>query len=245
MISNFRNRWLSMQNIYIVFDNLGYSNYPHELATDQLIPFLSQYIPCNLTENKLKNFTIYYATNVISITEYYQRGFFESFKNLRLNAIDTNKRAYKVELTNAEKKKLFNKAKHYYYQLIATEQFPGQTEAKAFAGQLSRNLPVKIIYKPNSKLFRTPKPHTTQRMGKNSANLRPMRVFARDNKLSIIQRKTLRQNEIPIRHINRSYRKHHLEDLPQFDDFEYTTARHSTGWKYSTKKRHQWEIHLK
>ena len=65
MIFNFRNWCLSMQNIYIVFDNLGYSNYPHELATDQLIPFLSQYIPYNLTENQLKKFTIYYAETIL------------------------------------------------------------------------------------------------------------------------------------------------------------------------------------
>lgn len=47
-------------------------------------------------------------------------------------------------------------------------------------------------------------------------------------------------NEYPWRHKNR-----HADDVGYaFDDDVYCTAWHSTGWKYSTKKRHQYLVHV-
>lgn len=47
----------------------------------------------------------------------------------------------------------------------------------------------------------------------------------------------------PLTHRNRKDR-HHEFRLPVFDDPEYCTAKHSTGWKHSTKRRHQYEAKI-
>lgn len=49
-------------------------------------------------------------------------------------------------------------------------------------------------------------------------------------------------DEYPITHHNRKDRRHQFR-FPVFDDNEYCLAKHSTGWKYSTKCKHQYEIH--
>ncbi|MCR5524418.1 MAG: hypothetical protein K6F18_02000 [Lactobacillus sp.] len=48
--------------------------------------------------------------------------------------------------------------------------------------------------------------------------------------------------EYPVTHHNRKDRRHQFR-FPVFDDDEYCLAKHSTGWKYSTKCKHQYEIH--
>lgn len=49
----------------------------------------------------------------------------------------------------------------------------------------------------------------------------------------------------PLRHINRKHLRNHSSFSPVFDDNEYISARRSTGWKESTKKRKQYLIHMK
>ncbi len=47
----------------------------------------------------------------------------------------------------------------------------------------------------------------------------------------------------PLTHRNRKDRRHGFI-LPVFDDNEYRTAKHSTGWKHSTHCRHQYQVHI-
>ena len=49
----------------------------------------------------------------------------------------------------------------------------------------------------------------------------------------------------PLRHSNRKHLRNHSSFAPVFDDNEYISARRSTGWKESTKKRKQYLIHIK
>lgn len=49
----------------------------------------------------------------------------------------------------------------------------------------------------------------------------------------------------PLRHSNRKHLRNHSSFSPVFDDNEYISARRSTGWKESTKKRKQYLIHVK
>lgn len=49
----------------------------------------------------------------------------------------------------------------------------------------------------------------------------------------------------PLRHSNRKHLRNHSSFFPVFDDNEYISARKSTGWKESTKKRKQYLIHMK
>lgn len=49
----------------------------------------------------------------------------------------------------------------------------------------------------------------------------------------------------PLRHRNRKHLRNHSSFSPVFDDTEYISARRSTGWKESTKKRKQYLIHIK
>lgn len=49
----------------------------------------------------------------------------------------------------------------------------------------------------------------------------------------------------PLRHKNRKHLRNHSSFSPVFDDNEYISARRSTGWKESTKKRKQYLIHIK
>ena len=48
--------------------------------------------------------------------------------------------------------------------------------------------------------------------------------------------------DYPLTHHNRKDRRHNFL-LPVFDDSEYCTARHSTGWKHSTRCKHQYQVH--
>lgn len=47
-----------------------------------------------------------------------------------------------------------------------------------------------------------------------------------------------------LRHKYRRCREH-LITFPAFDDDEHRTSWHSTGWKHSTKYRHQWEVRVR
>lgn len=49
----------------------------------------------------------------------------------------------------------------------------------------------------------------------------------------------------PLKHRNRKHLRNHSSFFPVFDDNEYISARRSTGWKESTKKRKQYLIHVK
>lgn len=49
----------------------------------------------------------------------------------------------------------------------------------------------------------------------------------------------------PLRHKNRKHLRNRSSFFPVFDDNEYISARRSTGWKESTKKRKQYLIHIK
>lgn len=68
-------------------------------------------------------------------------------------------------------------------------------------------------------------------MGANARYTHRKRLSARELK------------DYPLTHHNRKDRRHYFR-FPVFDDDEYFTAKHSTGWKYSTKCRHQYQIHF-
>lgn len=51
--------------------------------------------------------------------------------------------------------------------------------------------------------------------------------------------------QYPLKHRNRKHLRSHSSFFPVFDDNEYISARRSTGWKESTKKRKQYLIHVK
>lgn len=71
-------------------------------------------------------------------------------------------------------------------------------------------------------------------------------TFARNNYWSRIKVNEL-VNEYGrvVRHRNRKYNRKHTQSFPVFDDHEYIASEHSTGWKYSTKAKHQWAQHLR
>ena len=92
-----------------------------------------------------------------------------------------------------------------------------------------------------------PKPtsHSTYQAWGHGRTNHDQSTFARDNYWAKVQTKELTK-EYPnniIRHPNRKYNRNHTEAFPVFDDPEYELSRHSTGWKYSSKARHQYNQH--
>lgn len=93
-----------------------------------------------------------------------------------------------------------------------------------------------------------PKPtsHSTYQAWGHGRTNHDQSTFARDNYWAKVQTKELTK-EYPnniIRHQNRKYNRNHTEAFPVFDDPEYELSRHSTGWKYSSKARHQYNQHF-
>lgn len=89
--------------------------------------------------------------------------------------------------------------------------------------------------------------HTMRHKSHSTLRFKSGRV---EHTMSANARYTYRNKELsrelkdyPLTHRNRKDRRHSFR-FPVFDDPEYCTSRHSTGWKYSTKYKRQYEIHV-
>lgn len=173
------------------------------------------------------------------------------------------------EVTGKELTKLYNAAKNFYQQQLHVEQaslkfaknhpdqenpygdhWDGQTnflrQSNAFGHPYQGGV---WEYQPiHSAWHHWGHPHW-HRMRGNWGGGRvghTQHVFAFDNHLAKQERQELDRAypNTKIRHLNRKYKKNHPIDFPVFDDDEYRQSWHSTGWKYSTKARHQYEQHF-
>lgn len=89
------------------------------------------------------------------------------------------------------------------------------------------------------------KSHTTFHFYGQGRTGHAQSTFARENHQAKINIQSL-INDYPgnvVRHRNRKFNRKHSCEFPVFDDSEYTISRHSTGWKYSSKARHQYDQH--
>ena len=142
---------------------------------------------------------------------------------------------------------LIKKARQWYRQAQQVEAWPGQLNYLAQSDLLGKPVSVpdpaseelsepRRIYHPQHQ-----KPHSSVRW-KSGRVGHTMSANARYTRRKKALVKEL--SGIPLTHRNRHDRKHYFY-FPVFDDAEYCLADHSTGWKYSTKCRHQYEIHLR
>lgn len=137
---------------------------------------------------------------------------------------------------------LHKEAKKWFDTAKAHEAWDGQLNYLAQSNQLGREMPVETVVeqvKPWKPVYHLT-PHSSIRIKHGRVNY-SMSVNAR-----YIQRKRLLTRELkdyPLTHHNRNDCRHYFR-FPVFDDNEYLIAKHSTGWKYSTKCHHQYEIHL-
>lgn len=173
------------------------------------------------------------------------------------------------EVTGKELTKLYNAAKNFYQQQLHVEQaslkfaknhpdqenpyddhWNGQTnflrQSNAFGHPYQGGV---WEYQPSPSTWNHwGHPHWHRMRGNWAAGRvgHTQHAFAFDNHLAKQKRQKLDRQypNAKIRHLNRKYKKNHPIDFPVFDDDEYRQGWHSTGWKYSTKARHQYEQHF-
>lgn len=173
------------------------------------------------------------------------------------------------EVTGKELIKLYNAAKNFYQQQLHVEKaslkfaknhpnqenpygyrWDGQTnflrQSNAFGETYQGSV---WEYQPNHSSWNRWGNRHWHRMRGNWGGGRvghTQHAFAFDNHIAKQERQKLNR-EYPnakICHLNRKYKKNHPIDFPVFDDDEYRQSWHSTGWKHSTKARHQYEQHF-
>ena len=173
------------------------------------------------------------------------------------------------EVTGKELTKLYNAAKNFYQQQLHVEQaslkfaknhpdqenpygyrWDGQTnflrQSNAFGHTYQGGV---WEYQPNHSSWNRWGHQHWHRMRGNWGGGRvghTQHAFALDNHVAKQERQELDRAYLntKIRHLNRKYKKNHPIDFPVFDDDEYRQGWHSTGWKHSTKARHQYEQHF-
>lgn len=139
--------------------------------------------------------------------------------------------------------KILLNAKKWLKQKATTEKWPGQMQYLSTSNKLGHQIKLPEIY------IKTHYKHTQHHTPHNAAGYQHPRVgycksaFARSN--YIISNNYDVPKGIPLRHLNRKYQRKHPEAFPWLDDNEYIRSSHSTGWKYSTKFKHQYLVHQK
>lgn len=139
-------------------------------------------------------------------------------------------------------KDLYKKAKQWYEVAKAHEAWDGQLNYLAQSNQLGQEIPVETIAKPRKSWkpvhYLTPHSSSGIKYGRVNHSMGANARYTHRKRLSARELK-----DYPLTHHSRKDRRHYFR-FPLFDDDEYFTAKHSTGWKYSTKCRHQYQIHL-
>lgn len=214
--------------LYIVSD-LVFGNESSIYTYSELIKALA-----NARYNSRMFIDIHLASNVKHIAEVHDRA---------LAYYDIDADSF-IQLTDKQVKKLKSRADTWYAQQKRFD-FDGSVDLAKQANLFGTTIePDEVIYKRHTP-YQYRKNHTRHsiRGYKHGRAGRTKSAFARSN---YYQKTTIPDlvHNYPFRHRNRKFNRKHLIDFPVWDDAEYSRDRHSTGWKYSTKCKHQWQIHL-
>ena len=215
-------------SLYTV-SNLWYDHHTYFYTYSELIKALA-----NANCKYLDFINIKIAHNVTHITEIYEHNFIRY-------TIDADK--FTV-LTTAQIKNLKSRADTWYNQQKRFD-FDGKLNFAKQANLLGHAIePDEVIYKWHTP-YQYRKNHTRHSVSgyKHGRTGKTKSAFARSN---YYQKTTIPDliHNYPFRHRNRKLNRKHPIDFPVWDDDEYIRARNSTGWKYSTNCKHQWQIHL-
>lgn len=243
MIAGWQSQVYDRDNLIQALANVEHSDFADEIIWDRLI--------CYRDVSQVKKIC-YSQWSVKKRCDHYE---FEA------------KSRYKV--TGRELTKLYSAAKNFYHQQLHVEQasikfakshpdqenpygdhWDGQTnylrQSNAFGHTYQGGT---WEYRPGHSAGNRRSHHQRHRMRSNWGNGRvghTQHAFALDSHIARQERQQLDRAypNAKIRHLNRKYKKNHPIDFPVFDDDEYRQSWHSTGWKYSTKARHQYEQHF-
>lgn len=153
----------------------------------------------------------------------------------------------KVELNQGDLINLILQGQKFYHDKTANEKWSGQVRYLYVTNELGHALKVPI--KDVAINFRHHEdrhvPHSSGFYIKSINRAEHARSnFAKSNYATIRHYDINRKYFHCLRHMNRNYVRHHLEHFPAWDDDEYLTSRHSTGWKHQRKNKRQYWVPL-
>ena len=149
-------------------------------------------------------------------------------------------------LTRAEIKHLYSRAHTWYRQQKRFDQdgmLNYARQSNLLGSQvkdiilLSNKRIIPYAYRKN-KISHSQSHYTQGRAGKTKSAFAKSDYYLKQTTTDLVK-------DYPLKHRNRKHLRNHSSFSPVFDDNEYISARRSTGWKESTKKRKQYLIHIK
>lgn len=232
-----------------------YSLDPIAVTQSQLLPILAnkkwQQTLCkdNWTQHSINELQKYHLPH--EATNYYTDLQIIKYDNVKDSYWQINNFGYNLItqytdchiLSDCHVIKILLNAKKWLKQKATTEKWPGQMQYLSTSNKLGHQIKLPEIY------IKTHYKHTQHHIPHNATGYQHPRVgycksaFARSN--YIINNNYDVPKGIPLRHLNRKYQRKHPEAFPWWDDNEYIRSSHSTGWKYSTKFKHQYLVHQK
>ncbi|WP_251575655.1 hypothetical protein [Limosilactobacillus agrestimuris] len=217
---------------YYVIDDKIYGHYPIAYKYSELIKALNNANIRHIFDFDITLFdTLVLYQNVKSISRL-PDGFFKI-------VCDSHRTIYDKELT-----RLLYSSNAWYQNAKAKETWDGQMNYLAQSNLLGN--PVFVPFLPTISHHARSKNLTMRHPSHSSIRWKNGRVghtMSANARYTHWKRELITKlDEYPITHHNRKDRRHQFR-FPVFDDDEYCFAKHSTGWKYSTKHKHQYEIH--
>lgn len=212
-----------MQSVSLIYSKN--SQDPYVISRDQTLKFLTQLDRYSIDK-------IIYLSNVTNITKTYRIGSFGLTNKVDITYTPTSKTVCHTETDLPD---LFTRVEIVKHQLFISAKHPLILQSKLDNHTLVRPCAIRIRIL-NSMHKQKPKAHSYSDMNKRPGT--PMSAFGRYQVRFKETGKTYKY--LSLRHKNRQIMKKHPTIFPEFDDPEYSRSRHSTGWKYSTKNRHQY-----
>ena len=214
---------ITMQSVSLIY--LKNSQDPYVISRDQTLKFLTQF-------NQSAIDKIIYLLNVKNITKTYPIDSLSLTSKVDITYTPTDKTLCQPE-TNIQH--LLTRVEIVKHQLFIQTNHPLILQTKLNNHTLIKPCALKIRIL-NSMRKQKSKAHSDSNINKHPYTL--MSTFGHYQVKFTEAGKNY--NYLPLRHRNRQIMKKHPTFFPEFDDPEYSRSRHSTGWKYSTKKRHQY-----
>lgn len=230
-----------MTDYYVINDHIA-GHRPLVYTQNEFIKSLN-----NFTTRKLLNDIAYLFPNTFTmysnVSKIYLEDYLGWWYDLHIEC-DSHKPLSTQQLAQFQ-----TQAANYLAQVQAQESYDGQVNALIQADAFGKTISLPTIIKnPQTHWGHQPKSHNghgTYKAGGRAGHTQS--TFARDNHWHKLDLKALHDNpdfkNVKIRHLNRRYHNHHPIDFPVFDDDEYLESKDSTGWKHSSKARHQYNQH--